>query len=124
MKASHKIRISYVTRNDFKIEENGLFKECVKLADNALVDQVFEFDIRRVPIKEVLEIDLVKMETAEAIEAYRQIGIPCIVEHAGLIFDGYESYPGGLTKPMWDFLGDQFVKERGRRGGEPQHARS
>ena len=44
---------------------------------------------------------------------YSEIGIPCIVEHAGLIFEEYEhqSYPGGLTKPMWNALGDGFLKE-------------
>ncbi len=63
------------------------------------------------------------METAEAIEAYRQIGVPCIVEHAGLVFDGYDSYPGGLTKPMWDFLGDEFVRETGS-GGRRASARA
>ena len=52
--------------------------------------------------------------------AYSDIKVPCIVEHAGLIFEGYdsESYPGGLTKPMWNALGDKFLaetKSAGRR---------
>src|SRR5215208_6017622 len=44
--------------------------------------------------------------------AYSQIMAPCIVEHAGLILNGFEeaSYPGGLTQPMWDALGaERFV---------------
>jgi inosine/xanthosine triphosphate pyrophosphatase family protein len=38
--------------------------------------------------------------------AYRSVRAPCIVEHAGLILEGYEtkSFPGGLTQPMWDAL--------------------
>jgi inosine/xanthosine triphosphate pyrophosphatase family protein len=49
----------------------------------------------------------------EVISAYSQLKIPCIVEHAGLIFSEYadKSYPGGLTKPMWDTLQDRFVDE-------------
>jgi XTP/dITP diphosphohydrolase len=53
------------------------------------------------------------MVSAEVISAYSQLKIPCIVEHAGLIFSEYadRSYPGGLTKPMWDTLQDRFVDE-------------
>ncbi len=40
MKAGRKIRISYVTRNEFKIEENKLFKEWVRLSDGTVVDQL------------------------------------------------------------------------------------
>jgi hypothetical protein len=45
--------------------------------------------------------------------AYAQVKVPCIVEHAGLIFDDYKdrSYPGGLTKPMWNTLRDRFIEE-------------
>jgi inosine/xanthosine triphosphate pyrophosphatase family protein len=111
MTVNRKIKVSYVTRNEFKIKENEVFRRCVKLEDGALVDEIFEFDIRRVPIKEVLEIDLREMVAAEVVEAYQKIRIPCIVEHAGLVFEEYDTYPGGLTKPMWDFLKDRFVSE-------------
>jgi inosine/xanthosine triphosphate pyrophosphatase family protein len=69
--------------------------------------------LRPVPIKEILEVDLQLMVQAEVTSAYSQIRIPCIVEHAGLIFEEYkkDSYPGGLTKPMWDTLKDRFVEE-------------
>jgi XTP/dITP diphosphohydrolase len=53
------------------------------------------------------------MVRAEVKKAYEQLKVPCIVEHAGLIFDGYQnkSYPGGLTKPMWNTLGSAFIQE-------------
>jgi|ERR1051326_6734584 inosine/xanthosine triphosphate pyrophosphatase family protein len=53
------------------------------------------------------------MVSAEVVSAYSQLKVPCIVEHAGLIFSEYSdrSYPGGLTKPMWDTLRDRFVEE-------------
>jgi XTP/dITP diphosphohydrolase len=53
------------------------------------------------------------MVQAEVTNAYSQIRVPCIVEHAGLIFEEYRalSYPGGLTKPMWNALGDAFIEE-------------
>ena len=73
----------------------------------------FEFTIREVQVQETLEIDLEVLVREEVKRAYSEIGIPCIVEHAGLIFEEYEhqSYPGGLTKPMWNALGDGFLKE-------------
>lgn len=64
-------------------------------------------------MKETLEVDLAEMVKAEARDAYQRLLVPCIVEHAGLIFDEYaeQGYPGGLTKPMWDTLRERFVAE-------------
>jgi inosine/xanthosine triphosphate pyrophosphatase family protein len=100
-----------VTSNEFKIRENEVFVQHAKLNDGRRVEDIFEFDVRKLPIKEVLEIDLLKMVRAEVAQAYGIIKIPCIVEHAGLVFEGYDSYPGGLTKPMWDFLKGSFIAE-------------
>ncbi len=111
MAGPRKLRITYVTSSTFKIAENEAFRRHAKLTNGMLVEDAFEFDIRQLPIKEVLEIDLTKMVTAEVVQAYGIIKIPCIVEHAGLVFEGYDSYPGGLTKPMWNFLKDKFVSE-------------
>jgi len=112
-----KNRIVYVTNSSFKIEENKIFEASYRLDDGKLVGEQFHFDIRRVPIKEVLEVDLKVMVQAEVIQAYSQIKVPCIVEHAGLIFsDIGDQYPGGLTKPMWDTLGDRFLVETNSAG--------
>ena len=118
--AKQKIRIVYVTSSEYKQQENEVFvKHCMLDADNKVRD-IFEFDIRRVPIQEILNVDLKVMVSAEAVSAYSQVKVPCIVEHAGLVFSDYRdvSYPGGLTKPMWDTLKDRFVdetKSAGRR---------
>jgi non-canonical purine NTP pyrophosphatase (RdgB/HAM1 family) len=106
-----KVKIVYVTSSDYKVEENKVFVKCCKLADGTPIHDLFEFEFRQVPIKEVLEVDLNAMVAAEVTAAYSKIRVPCIVEHAGLIFDGYDSYPGGLTKPMWNTLQDRFIKE-------------
>lgn len=108
-----KLRVVYVTSSDFKVEENGVFVQACSLRDGRPIHEVFSFEIRKVPILESLEVDLQVMVQAEVINAYAQIKVPCIVEHAGLIFADYEteSYPGGLTKPMWNALGDRFVAE-------------
>ncbi len=111
-----KFRVVYVTASQFKIEENRLFVEGGSLDDGTPVADLCYFDIRQVPIKEVLEVDLPTMVIAEVSAAYSQLRVPCIVEHAGLLFDGYASYPGGLTKPMWNELGDRFIEETHAEG--------
>ncbi|NOS70149.1 MAG: hypothetical protein HOP33_09490 [Verrucomicrobia bacterium] len=119
-----KMRIVYVTSSSFKAEENRVFTEHCQLKDGTKVGNDFHFEIRSVPIKEVLEVDLRVMVQAEVVEAYSQTRVPCIVEHAGLIFpDLGDCYPGGLTKPMWNTLGDRFLAET-NSAGRPAIARA
>jgi len=110
---SKKIKIVYVTSSKFKVEENKIFQQCCKLSDGTPVRDLFTFEICSIPIKEILDVDLQAMVQAEVTQAYSQIKVPCIVEHAGLIFTDFqkESYPGGLTKPMWNALKDKFLEE-------------
>ena len=113
MSIKKRTKIVYVTSSRFKEEENKVFVANCKLANGSSVKDMFEFEIRKVPITEMLEVDLCVMVQAEVTNAYSQIKVPCIVEHAGLIFQDYEdkSYPGGLTKPMWNALGENFIQE-------------
>jgi XTP/dITP diphosphohydrolase len=120
MSTTKRITVVYVTSSKFKREENEAFVRACVLPDGRRISEVFEFDIRPVPIQEILNVDLSVMVSAEVVSAYSQLKVPCIVEHAGLIFSDYanRSYPGGLTKPMWDTLKERFVdetKSAGRR---------
>ena len=107
------IRIVYATSSSYKREEVSILGAKLRLGDGSSVVDHFEFQLRDVDIKETLEVDLDVMVRAEVIAAYRQLRVPCIVEHAGLIFADYlaDGYPGGLTKPMWNTLGDRFAEE-------------
>lgn len=120
-----KIPVVYVTSSSFKVEENKVFQEVGKLSDGTPVSELFDFEVRSLQIKEVLEVELSVMVQAEITQAYSQIKVPCIVEHAGLIFEEYRdhSYPGGLTKPMWNTLGDNFIEET-RSSGRKALARA
>ncbi|MEO9595991.1 non-canonical purine NTP pyrophosphatase [Rhodopirellula bahusiensis] len=113
-----KRKINYVTSSRFKQEEIKVFLEDETMADGTKVADVFEFVLRSEEIKEILEVDLVVMVQAEVINAYSRIKVPCIVEHAGLVFDDFdnESYPGGLTKPMWNTLRNNFLEETNSAG--------
>jgi inosine/xanthosine triphosphate pyrophosphatase family protein len=104
-------KIVYVTASSFKVKENAAFVEHCSLSDGTKVSDAFEFQIRQENIIETLEVDLEAMVHAEVTAAYGQTRVPCIVEHAGLLFEGHPHYPGGLTKPMWNALRDRFVSE-------------
>lgn len=105
--------VNYVTSSKFKQEENEAFRRAVTLPDGSAVDDLFEFRIRELSIPETLEVRIETMVTEEVKQAYAQLKVPCIVEHAGLIFEEYRShsYPGGLTKPMWNTLAGNFIEE-------------
>jgi XTP/dITP diphosphohydrolase len=107
------IKVVYVTSSKFKRDENRAFSRVAKLSDGSPVASAFQFEFRPVAITEMLEVDLRLLVANEVTKAYQQIRVPCIVEHAGLIFEDYadKSYPGGLTKAMWNALGDRFVSE-------------
>ncbi len=113
-----KIPIHYVTSSKFKRDENKVFCEVARFSDGRAVSDLFDFHIRDSVITEVLEVDLSVLVQNEVASAYQQVKVPCIVEHAGLIFEDYldKSYPGGLTKPMWNALGEDFVRETGSGG--------
>ena len=104
-------RVVYVTKSQFKAEENAAFLKVAKLSDGRWVRDLFDFQIRKVDVKEILEVDLTAMVMAEVTKAYSEIKVPCIVEHAGLVFEPFSDYPGGLTKPMWNILNDRFLGE-------------
>lgn len=117
-------RIVYVTGSAFKRAESEILVNQVSLSDGVPVKEIAEFDIRPVEIKETLEISIATMVKAEAKSAYAALRVPCLVEHAGLVFEEYakrpedEQYPGGLTKPMWNALSESFLNEvrgEGRR---------
>jgi XTP/dITP diphosphohydrolase len=108
------IKIVYCSWNDFKKEEWMLAKEHLELDSmpGKKLGELFELEFRQAPTSEPLLCDLEAMVKVKIASAYRHVQVPCIVEHAGLILEGYEdkSFPGGLTQPMWDSLdGEKFV---------------
>ena len=112
------IHVNYVTSSDYKREENKVFLENCCTSDGLKVKDQFIFNLHKLNIPERLEVDLEIMVNHEVREAYNKLRIPCIVEHAGLIFDKYSArnYPGGLTKPLWNTLSDDFLKETNSKG--------
>jgi XTP/dITP diphosphohydrolase len=117
------IDIVYSTTNPFKqaeIEETCRSVSIVTPTGKRVrIGDAFKFEFRDGRPSEPLERDLEQMVRHKAIAAYKNLLVPCIVEHAGLIFDDYivQNYPGGLTQPMWDALGaEKFIVETNSRG--------
>lgn len=106
-----KIRIRYATKSSFKHAEVKQVISSASLKNRhgaeVCAEDHFEVVFPRISTNEPLERDLEEMVRHKAVSAYQRILEPCIVEHAGLILGSYhdESYPGGLTQPMWDALG-------------------
>jgi inosine/xanthosine triphosphate pyrophosphatase family protein len=105
-------RVVYCSWSTYKQEEWDHAKR-VAQEDGSKLEDVLEFEFRKVQTREPLLCSLTEMVRAKALSAYQEVRVPCVVEHGGLILRGYESkdYPGGLTQPMWDALGpEQFLK--------------
>lgn len=102
------IRLIYCSWSRFKKEEWEAVRVAFELPSKPgkKLGELFDLEFRDVPTSEPLLCDLHQMVRIKVKSAYRQVKIPCIVEHAGLILEGYEdkSFPGGLTQPMWDAL--------------------
>jgi XTP/dITP diphosphohydrolase len=108
------ISLTYCSWSTFKKEEWNAAKNMMELDSmpGRKLAQLFNFEFRNVRTTEPLLCDLEKMVRFKVESAYRAVLVPCIVEHAGLVLEGYEtaSFPGGLTQPMWDALDpERFV---------------
>jgi XTP/dITP diphosphohydrolase len=109
-----KVDIIYSTTNLHKQAEIAEACRSISLPDGRLIGEVFNFIFRDGKPIEPLERDLEQMVKHKVASAYKNLLVPCIAEHAGLIFEGYvpEKFPGGLTQPMWDALGaGKFILE-------------
>lgn len=65
----------------------------------------------------------------KALEAYRVVHLPCVVEHGGLFLDAWRSSGektgllGGIGQIVWDEVGDgmcNFLRKEDGRGAEAQ----
>src|SRR5262249_33421341 len=107
--------IVYCSWSPYKMEEWEAARNVFELPSRpgTKLDSLFSLHFRKVATHEPLLCNLEYMVRHKVESAYRAVRVPCIVEHAGLILQGYEaaSYPGGLTQPMWDALGpERFVQ--------------
>jgi XTP/dITP diphosphohydrolase len=102
------IHVIYCSWSPYKKEEWAAMKDAFELASRPglKLGNLFHLEFRNVPTTEPLRCNLVEMVRHKVFSAYQEVQLPCIVEHAGLILEGFEdkSFPGGLTQPMWGAL--------------------
>jgi inosine/xanthosine triphosphate pyrophosphatase family protein len=102
------IHLIYCSWSPYKKEEWDAVKGALELVSKPgkKLGELFSLEFRDVPTSEPLLCNLEDMVRFKVESAYRAVRVPCIVEHAGLILEGYESksFPGGLTQPTWDAL--------------------
>ncbi len=60
------------------------------------------------PITEILSDNLEEVILNKAAQAYKKADVPVIVEHGAIFIDYLQGYPGALSKPMWDLLGERI----------------
>ena len=116
--------VSYATQSRFKQAE---IRESLKLirittqSGGEAASQLFSIEFPNISTDEPLERDLQVMVRHKAMSAYKSILAPCVVEHAGIVLPDVddESYPGGLTQPMFDALKpSEFVRSLAWSGEE------
>ena len=66
----------------------------------------FDCDIKFLTyeITEILSHDIEKVILSKALDAFRKHQVPVVVEHGALVIDYLNSFPGALSKPMWDLM--------------------
>jgi XTP/dITP diphosphohydrolase len=61
------------------------------------------------PLQEILHRDIEVIVKNKALEAYKYLSLPCVVEHSGLFMDALSNLlPGGLGQIIWDAVGDRM----------------
>jgi XTP/dITP diphosphohydrolase len=125
-----KITVRYATSSTFKRQEVAEILITVDIdgprGRPLRAGDAFDFEFLSVATDEPLERDLETMVRHKVRSAYRRIMAPCIVEHAGLVLERFNtvSYPGGLTQPMWDAVGAEGFVESMRWAGNRAIARA
>jgi XTP/dITP diphosphohydrolase len=117
------LKVYFVTANHYKISE---------LADYVERHEVqSRFGVEICPIKRVLRDlllpDIEVIVRHKALEAYKEVRRPCVVEHGGLLLDAWRSSDGltpgllgGIGQVVWRTVGDRMCGFL--RDGEPREA--
>ena len=94
------MKIYFVTTNEFKAKE-------VQAFISASPPNV-EIHVLQKDLQEILVLDLDTIVKHKALEAYKYLAVPCVVEHSGLFMKGLPGLPGGLGQVIWNKIGDRM----------------
>jgi len=96
------MKLYFVTTNVNKAEETQEYFAQLGL------QQRIELCIVNHDLQEIMDPNLEVVVRSKALEAYRFLKQPCLVEHGGLFFEGLPSLPGPLGKLIWNAVGDRM----------------
>lgn len=96
------MKIYFVTTSKFKVREAQAFLKTLRPSP-------IEIEIIARDLQEVLAPDINTIVRQKALDAYKYLAVPCVVEHSGLFMKGLQGrLPGGLGQIIWDAIGDQM----------------
>lgn len=125
-------KIYFVTANKKKIEESRYrverFVERVQKDEGVRLK--IEICVVEKHLDELLDPDVEKIVKKKALEAYRIVLQPCVVEHGGLFLDAWRGASqekpgllGGIGQIVWDAVNDRvcgFLRKEDARGAVAQ----
>lgn len=125
------MKIYFVTANETKLAESNDRLE--RFLERVHTQSQMHIDIDICPFKkhldELLALDIQEIVRKKALEAYRAVRLPCVVEHGGLCMDAWRTSGektgllGGIGQIVWDAVGDRmchFLRKEDDRGAEAQ----
>ena len=125
------MKIYFVTANEKKIAESE--ERLKRFVDRVQTQEGVHFEIEICPFRkgldELLALDIREIVRKKTLVAYREVRLPCVVEHGGLFLDawrpsgGKAGLLGGIGQTVWDAVGDgmcNFLREADSRGAEAQ----
>lgn len=94
------MKIYFVTANDLKAQE---MQDYLKRSPANV-----EIRVLRKSLQEILCLDIASIVKNKALEAYKYLAVPCVVEHSGLFMKGLPGLPGGLGQIIWNEIGERM----------------
>jgi XTP/dITP diphosphohydrolase len=98
------MKLYFMTTNENTGDEAAAFFEKTDVKDAYNI----EFRVINHAVQEILHPDLAFVVREKALDAYRYLNQPCLVEMSGLFFDGLPQLPGPLGRIIWSAVGERM----------------
>ena len=109
------MKLYFLTTNRLKMAEAEHYMAWRKISER----EHLELCCIAQDVQEILHSDIEKVVRHKAVDAYAQIGYPCVVEHGGLFMDALPGLPGGVGRIVWEAVQDRmcgFLRPDDSRG--------
>jgi XTP/dITP diphosphohydrolase len=103
-------KLYFISTNEYKKEE------VLKAFNGSNI----ELEVVSLQIRELMDLDLEVIVKDKLLQAYKEFGLPCAVEHGAIHIEALNRLPGGISKVVWDSVGDKICKFI--QPGEPRNA--